>query len=83
MLKRTDCILRILDKFERDHAGLVSAETLGRARSSTLVNRGFARISARQGRFAAMRDMVHAIYIDPQYVPAWKGVVKVILGRAG
>lgn len=83
MLTRTDCILRILDKFEHTHAELASAGVMARARSSTLVSRGFARMTARQGRLAAIRDMVRAIYIDPQYVPAWKGVAKVILGRAG
>lgn len=83
MVKRTDCILRILDKFERNHADLASAGVMARARSSTLVSRGFARMTASQGRLTAIRDMARAICIDPQYVPAWKGVAKVILGRMG
>lgn len=81
MVKRTGCILRILEKFERDHAGLVSPDAMARARSSTLVSRGFARMAAGEGRLAAMREMVHAIYIDLRYMSAWKGVAKIVLGR--
>ena len=81
MVERTDCILRVLDKFEEKYADLVDEKVLVRARASTFATRGYARMSAGEGRLAAIREMLRSLRLDPGYAGAWKGIVKIILGR--
>ncbi|MEZ5543301.1 MAG: glycosyltransferase [Pseudomonadota bacterium] len=81
MLQRTDCILRVLDKFENEHGHVVGKSALRKSKASTYVTRGFARMSSGEGRIAAFREMLHAIRLDPLNVPAIKGLVKILLGR--
>jgi len=81
MLQRTDCILRVYEKFAINHADHVAPSTLSRARASTFVTRGYARMSAGEGRVAAIREMVRALGFDAGSKSAWKGIVKIIIGR--
>lgn len=83
MLTRTACVLRILEKFETEHGGLVKADLLRRARSSTYVSRGLARVAAGEGRLPALREISRALALDWRSVKAWKTLVKVILGHVG
>lgn len=78
-LERTTCVLRILQKLKSTYPDIVSARSLARAQSSTLVTRGHAQISAGFGRLAALREIGHALKLNPLSARAWKSAAKIIL----
>ncbi len=81
MLERTDCVLTILHKFKSIYPDTVSTRSLARARSSTFVTRGYAQVIAGHGRLAALRQIGHALRLDPLSPRVWKSAAKIVLGR--
>jgi glycosyltransferase involved in cell wall biosynthesis len=83
MLARTDCVLRILDKFEREHPACAKRRELQRARATTYVSRAYARMTAGEGRLAALPEIVRALGQQASYPRIWKDLVKILIGRTG
>jgi len=82
MLARTDCVLRILDKFEREHPDCTGMRELQRARATTYASRAYARMTAGEGRRAALPEIARAVVLQPAYPRLWKDLVKILVGRA-
>lgn len=78
-LRRFECGIRIMQRFLQDHPGLVPAPAVRKAWAHTFTGRG--NYWANEGaRLAAMKDYLRALSYKRTYVPAFKGMIKVILG---
>jgi glycosyltransferase involved in cell wall biosynthesis len=74
--------IRIMEKFLREHPGVVPDEVVNTAWAHTYVGRGYSRFAVDRRWSAAMRDHLHALGFRPTYLPAWKAIVKLLMWRS-
>lgn len=73
--------IRIMEKFLRDHPGLVSRNTIDEAWAHTFVSRGNSRFRVDRRWRDALSDYALALQYQPSYWPAWKSIIKLGLWR--
>jgi len=81
--KRMQCAIFIMERFLKEHPGLVEARTVREAWAHTFVSRGACAVSFDRDRRGALRDYLRALRFRPSYIPAWKAIAKLALGSAG
>lgn len=80
--ERMDNAIRIMEKFLREHPGVVPENVVNTAWAHTYVGRGYSRFKADRRWSAAMSDHLRALSFDPTYLPAWKAIVKLLIWRS-
>ena len=80
--ERMDCAIRIMEKFLREHPGVVPEKVVRTAWAHTYVGRGYSRFHVDRRWSAALSDFLRAIRFQPGYLPAWKAIAKLLLGRS-
>jgi glycosyltransferase involved in cell wall biosynthesis len=73
---RYDSAFRIMEKFQREHPGLLERATRRRAYANTYTNRGRARASSEP--LAGMIDTLHGLFLDPFTRYSWKSPIMVL-----
>jgi glycosyltransferase involved in cell wall biosynthesis len=79
--ERMDNAIRIMDKFLREHPGVVPDKLVRTAWAHTYVGRGYSRFAIDRRWSAALSDYLRALSYQPGYLPAWKAIVKLLLWR--
>lgn len=78
---RYENAFRILDKFFTTNPEVVSGSLRRRAYADTYFERGRI-VFVREGAFLeAFKDHISALRLSPLYLPAWKSLLKLLLGR--
>jgi hypothetical protein len=80
--ERMDNAIRIMEKFLREHPGVVPENVVNTAWAHTYVGRGYSRFAADRRWSAAMSDHLRALGHHPAYLPAWKAIVKLLMWRS-
>lgn len=80
--ERMDNAIRIMEKFLREHPDTVPDKVVRTAWAHTWTGRGYSRFHVDRRWFAALGDYLRALRYRPGYVPAWKGIVKLLLWRS-
>ncbi|MBM4222123.1 MAG: glycosyltransferase, partial [Gammaproteobacteria bacterium] len=80
--ERMDNAIRIMQKFLRDHPGVVPESVVKTAWAHTFVGRGYSRFRADRRWSAAMSDYLRALGYRPTYLPAWKAIIKLLIWRS-
>lgn len=73
---RYDAAFVIMEKFQREHPGMISSRTRRRAYANTLTNRGRAR--AAREPFEGIRDTIHGLVLDPFSAYSWKSPLRAV-----
>jgi glycosyltransferase involved in cell wall biosynthesis len=76
---RYECAIRIMDRFIQSNPGLVSRAALREAWAHTFVGRANCRVYYDRDKGRAWQDYLLALKHVPGYLPAWKGLVKLLV----
>lgn len=77
--RRFECGIKIMKRFIDSHPGLVDDETIREAWAHTFVGRGRTLLEVERKRAAAASHFFAALREKPDYIPAWKSLVKAML----
>jgi glycosyltransferase involved in cell wall biosynthesis len=80
--ERMDNAIRIMEKFLREHPGVVPEDVVNTAWAHTFTGRGYSRFRADRRWADAMSDYLRALRFQPTYVPAWKSILKLLIWRS-
>lgn len=73
--------LRIMQKFLREHPGLVPEDVVRTAWAHTFVTRGNSSFRVDRRWHDALSDYALALRDQPGFWPAWKSIIKLALWR--
>ncbi len=76
---RMECAIKIMNRFIASHPGLVDQHTVREAWAHTYVTRGSCSVRFGNNRSRAFGDYLRALRQSPAYLPAWKGIAKLIV----
>lgn len=77
--KRYKCIMEIMNRFSKAHSDHLSKDVASKAWALTYFNRGWKSLEIAKKRGEAFRYFAMAIKSKLTYVPAWKGLIKLML----
>jgi len=77
--RRFKCTLDIMRRFQKEHADLLPKEVIRKAWAHTYTNRGWKSRAITRKKLEAFKYYLKALKIKPDYIPAWKEIVKLAL----
>ena len=79
--KRLECAIKIMNKFLERHPDLVDKATVNEAWGHTYVAKGSCIARFEKNKIGAFREYIRALQYTPTYIPAWKGIAKLLIRR--
>lgn len=77
--KRYECAVKIMNKFLEQNPDIVNKKTIDEAWAHTYVGRGNCWFNFERDRTKALKDYLQALKHKMTYMPAWKGIVKLLI----
>lgn len=77
--KRFDCAKIIMDRFIDTHGDLLDKATINEAWAHTYVGKGYGYVDLYGNKMSALREYLHALKFKPNYLPAWKAIIKLLI----
>jgi glycosyltransferase involved in cell wall biosynthesis len=79
--KRFECAIAMMRSFIEQNPSLVHKHIVNEAWAHTYVSKGTCIARVEKNKIAALREYVRSLGYVPTYIPAWKGIVKLIVRR--
>jgi glycosyltransferase involved in cell wall biosynthesis len=79
--KRFECAIKIMNSFLEQHPVLLDKPTVDEAWAHTYVSKGNYIVRIEKNKTGAFRQYIKALQFKPAYIPAWKGIVKLLIRR--
>lgn len=77
--KRYECGIQIMKKFLDNYPDFLEKSVIKEGWAHTYVGRGLTIAEKENDRKSAFKDIWKALKIKPDYIPAWKALIKIIL----
>jgi hypothetical protein len=77
--KRFECGKFIMEKFLRDNDDFLEKGVVNEAWAHTYVGRGFCLANIEKRRLEACKNYITALKYKPDYIPAWKAIIKLMI----
>ena len=74
-----DCGMRVMRRFQAANPGALSAEVIREAWASTYTSRAYCTWKFEGATWRAMADYGRALWVNPIYLPAWKGLAETLV----
>jgi glycosyltransferase involved in cell wall biosynthesis len=79
--KRFECAIAMMKSFLEQYPSLVDKSTVNEAWAHTYVYKGTCIAQIEKDKIAALREFFRSLSYVPTYIPAWKGIVKLLVRR--
>lgn len=76
---RYECAIKIMKRFLETYPDIVDQKTINEAWAHTYVGRGKCWVNFEKNRTKALKDYLIALRHKPDYIPAWKAIVKLLI----